>query len=166
MSSTVEIVDAAIAQFQKDDWTAPTVAAKARAYLDEKHPGVLAEWLMDRAELTLVRYIGDEARNDRLRSQAQMRRGAFGDAAERYVAGEGSAFDEYFVVGDERYRRRVGDMTGADWRDVAKRYSERKRVNGLMEQFALAVARKVGKQRTQDVLSEEQYENLYLKFFA
>lgn len=161
MTTPGEIVDEAVGRFKQGDWSSSIVADKAVAYLDEKHPGILSDWLLEHSRAFLARYIGDGTRYERHRRQALAARTAFAQSAEAYLAGQESAFDAYLVINDEGIQRRIGDMTGLDWVYVADEYAYTQRISGLMQQFARALARKVGKRRTQDVLTPQQYDGMF-----
>ena len=72
-------------------------------------------------------------------------------------------FSEAHVIDEDGTRKRAADMTGPEHLFVAEATYKKSANRALMlAAFHQAVAKKVGKRRTGDVLTEEQYEALYL----
>lgn len=155
--------------------SAGIVAAKLHAQLQESDPEFLDAWLHAMAVSLLRRVIG--LRSSRQRTIGRRRAGsaAFAAAAREFAEAheadpEDAAPGIYFagmfcgdhVVDDEHNRKLVPDMTGPDHLFVAENEYERDAAHKkMLAAFHRAVAKKVGKRRTADVLTEEQYEAMY-----
>ncbi len=139
-------------------FVAAVEAERFRDSLRASHPEVLAAWLAEH-ELEMIRQAitGLDRRNRTLsRTRGAARQfGDAGDDPERL-----SVFDIRFVVDGENLRKRVADMTGADHRFVADSYDSSATQAAMLAQFHRAIAKKVGKRRTADVLDAGQYESL------
>lgn len=153
-----------------DDWTPAdgdfvpaVVAAKVHAVLLETAPDVLDEWLRANSVIFLTDRIGQRLRQKRAVAAHQAKARAFGDAAVRAERGDVTAmrhFDVSYPVDDQNTWRRVGDMTGSDHLFVASRYQASGAYDLMIAAFHRAVAKKVGKKATAEVLTEEQYDAL------
>lgn len=149
-------------------WVAAIAAQKLHAELLETDPDLLDGWLHARAVDILRRTIGlrESSRSSAARNRAGAR--AFSDAADEAEAtGDFSTLPGMFaiayVIDKDETRKRAADMTGADHLFVAEHTYERDaRQSMLLAQFHRAVAKKVGKRKTSDVFTEEQYEAMYL----
>lgn len=147
------------------DFTHAEVAEKAFALLAEQEPETLAEWL----EGVGLRELRDASRQRSLSLRARARRqagpAAFAAASARFEAGALDALvpllEVDFCVDDDGTRRRVADMTGTDHAFVAGCYRFSSDREAMEAAFHTAVAKKVGKNRTADVLGEEAYRSLY-----
>lgn len=156
--------------------SAGVVAAKLHAQLLENDPEFLDGWLHAMAVPLLRRVIG--LRSSHLRTVGRRRAGAsafaaaaddFAEALERgsdEVAEIGVRFAGMFAcdheVDGEHNRKLVPDMTGSDHLFVAEHEYERNaKHQKMLAAFHRAVAKKVGKHRTSEVLTEEQYEAMY-----
>lgn len=153
------------------DYVAPVVAHDLVEKLRANDTELLTGWLDVRAEVTMTAYISDRIKNRRNASRESAARTAFASAAERFSAtGDGPAmrealvqrpFDAEHVVNESLLRRKVGEMTGVDHTFVANEYAETKQTAALLESFHRAVAKKVGKFKTKDVFTEQQYVEMY-----
>lgn len=65
------------------------------------------------------------------------------------------------VIDDQNNRKSIGEMTGPDHTFVANRYERTARAAGLQAAFHRAVAKKVGKDLTRNVMTENEYITLY-----
>lgn len=147
------------------DFTHAAVAEKAFAFLAEQEPETLAEWL----EGVGLRELREASRRRSMSLRARARRqagpAAFAAASARFENGDTDALvpmlEVDFCVDDDGTRRRVADMRGEDHAFVAACYQFSSQREAMEAAFHTAVARKVGKQRTADVLNEEQYRSLY-----
>lgn len=84
------------------------------------------------------------------------------DAALAISAGEPHGlFDEHHVISDDGIVRAVRDMTGKDHTYVGARYTERSKRNGVLAKFHEAMAFRIGYHRTEEVLTQDQYEDLF-----
>lgn len=131
--------------------------------MQDEYPGELAEWFQVRA----VQFVADELTTMLRRERAIARRRsgarAFAAAVEAHEAGDSEPlglFRTVHVIGDDNVRRPVADMTGPDHRYVAGQYRSEGNRALMLEAFHLAVAKKVGKRRTADVLTEDEYERM------
>lgn len=156
--SLAEIIDARLAD-TSGDFVPAVVASKLAAELREKDPAALTLWLDEHAERFLTDEISRRLSSTRATAARQAKARAFADAGDdvELVA----QFAVVHVVADDFTRRRVGDMTGDDHRYVASAYGASGRYDLMCEAFHLAVARKVGKKRTADVLTEDQYSEMF-----
>ncbi len=137
-------------------------------------PGALAAWLDSRAEAVVRAVITELIRRDRAKSRASAGPREFSESARRlqHARQSGDAalaaaeervgmFTTMFCVSADLVQKRVADMSGPEHEFVADAY-EGSANGALMEAaFHRAVAKKVGKRRTADVMTEQQYERLY-----
>ena len=143
-----------------DGWVAGIVAAELHADLTATDPDLLSGWLHASAEHWLQQTIRDRSRSTRAHARHHAGAHQFADAADDPETLRGMLSVDY-VIDDSQTRKRAGDMTGPDHRYVANSYTATGNRALLLAEFHVAVARKVGKRRTSDVLSLDQYENLY-----
>jgi hypothetical protein len=153
-------------------WVAAIVASKLHAQLLESDPELLDGWLHVMATQMLRRMIGLRQSSERTTARRRAGGRAFAAAAERYASAEGgtettgaalaSLFRVTHVVDDENTQKRAADMTGPEHLFVAETEYERDAKRSMMlAAFHRAVAKKVGKRRTGDVLTEAQYDAMY-----
>jgi hypothetical protein len=155
-------------------WVAAVVAEKLCSQLLESDPGLLDGWLRAMAVPLLRRVIGLRVHQAGRAAKRSARVRAFASVAADLEAAEGDErtsvaaallgmFSEIHVVDEDQTRKRAADMTGPEHLFVAENTHQRTANTALMlAAFHRAVARKVGKKRTADVLSEEQYESMYI----
>lgn len=148
-------------------WVAAIVAEKLHAGMLENDPDLLDGWLHAMAVQTLRQEIGLRARSER--TVARRRAGAlsFASAAgDAELSGDPSRLLGLFrvnhVVDAQDTRKRAADMTGEEHLFVAEDYQRSANTARMLAAFHRAVAKKVGRKRTSDVLTEEQYEQMYL----
>lgn len=147
------------------DYVAPIVAAELVERLRVADPELLSGWLHLRASVFVADVIARRSNSKRSAARAMAPRRAFAEASKVFEGGADplalEPFKTEYVVDGGNTRRRVADMTGEDHRFVAAGYADTKNTAALLEQFHLAVARKVGRRRTADVISEDQYLRMY-----
>lgn len=155
-------------------WVAAVVAEKLCGQLLESDPELLDGWLHVMAVSLLRRVIGLRVHQVSRAAKRSARVRAFASAAADLETAEGDErapaaaallgmFDEIHVVDEDQTRKRAADMTGSEHLFVAENTHQRTANTALMlAAFHRAVAKKVGKKRTADVLSEEAYEALYI----
>jgi len=146
------------------DYILAVVSADLVAELRRTDPRLLAGWLDANAEQFVTQVLGDQARSRRGKQSSDAPRSAFKDAAERFEGGDKEAlspFDLHFVVGEDRLRRRLGDMTKADHLFVAGEHVKRSNAALFESAFHKAVAKRIpaGK-TTSDVMTEDEYVRL------
>jgi hypothetical protein len=160
-----EMAAAIEAAMPDGDYVAPIVAAELVERLRAEDPELLSGWLHLRAAVFLADSIARRSNSLRSAARVMAPRRAFAEASKVFETGAAplalEPFKTEYVVDGGNTRRRVADMTGEDHQFVAAAYADSKRTAALLEQFHLAVARKVGKRRTADVISEEQYLRMY-----
>lgn len=143
------------------DFVAAVVAEKFVAQLREKQPGAVEDWLDRHCVALVTEQLTKRIGATRNRAAQQVKRKAFADAVEDDDTEALSQFADWKVIDAENTRRKVADMTGADHAFVADAYGRSGRYDLMLEAFHKAVAKKVGKRRTADVLTEEQYGSLF-----
>ena len=147
------------------DWIAAVVAAKLRARLAETDPDLLDGWLHAMAERMLTEVIGLHVRSERAKARSRAGSRAFREASDAAEDGDDSAiglFAVLHVVDEKNTQKRAADMTGPEHLYVAEETYQRTANEALMmAAFHRAVAKKVGKRKTADVLTEQQYEQMY-----
>jgi hypothetical protein len=150
-----------------DAWAKPAhcvpgvVAARIIETVD---PVLLDGWLRQRATEILASAIAKHKRATAAASRASAAPRAFEKARREAAGGDVAAlssFTAYCTVDAKKTRRRVADMTGADHEFVAAGCEKEAKSAALLAEFHRQVARKVGSNRTSDVLSEKQYDQLY-----
>lgn len=130
------------------------------AWARQEIPEVLQEWLDSNA----VRFTA-QTMNSMLRSERQIaiqrasaRRFALAaESGDRETLG---MFKLMYSVDENNTRRKVADMTGRDHVYVADRYAITGNRVLLLAEFHRAIARRVGENRTGDVMDEAEYERL------
>lgn len=151
------------------DFIPSLVAQKVAAMLSENDPTFLDAWLHEHAPYFITHMMTTWMRTSRHVAVSRAQRGVFEKAAEKLVAGEvleEGIFEQLYVVAEDKLRRKLGDMTGTDHVFVATRYQNSAQRDGLLAEFHRAVARKVKKRKTSEVMSEEQYEALLRSVLA
>lgn len=118
---------------------------------------VLDAWLHERAPYFLTAEISSWLRSERSRAHHHAKAVAFGQAVEE---GSVSEFSVVYEVDEDHTRRRVADMTAADHRFVAAAYHRSARTDLMLAAFHKAVAKKIGRRKTSEALTEEQYVRL------
>jgi hypothetical protein len=156
-----EMGEAITAALGSGDVVAPVVAEKLHAELLEKDADLLEGWLRASAVHFLTRTIGDRDRRER--TTARTRAGArdFAEAAEAGDTERLSTFAVRLVVAEDNTRRPIGEMTGADHKFVASEYGRSAATARMLQAFHTAVAKRVGKKKTAEVMDEATYERLY-----
>jgi hypothetical protein len=156
------------------DWVAAIVAEKLCGQLLEGDPDLLDGWLHAMAVPLLRRAIGLRIHQERCAAKRGARAREFAAAAADLESADGEEresvtaallgmFSEIHVVDADQTRKRAADMTGSEHLFVAENTYQKSANTALMlAAFHRAVAKKVGKKRTADVLSEDQYEAMYL----
>jgi hypothetical protein len=148
-------IDAAIPV--KGILTSRQVAETLHEELLTDDPALLHGWLRANAVQFLTDVIGQRLRSERGRYRNTSRR-AFGDAAE--VGDLSNYFEQRFVIDDGNSWKKLGDMTGVDHKYVASQYERSAKTDALLAKFHVAVARKVGAKRTDEVFTAEQLYKL------
>lgn len=136
------------------------VATEFVEFMRREAPEELQDWLSDHA----VRFVSDELSSIlRRERQTVIRRAAARSFALAAASGDRDrlgAFTMVYTIDDSNTRRTVKNMTGRDHLYVADAYT----INGnrvlLLAEFHRAIARRVGDRRTEDVMSEQEYERL------
>jgi hypothetical protein len=161
---SAERVEGLLDEAAEDAEFIPAVsAAKLAAGLREQDPASLSEWLDMHAEEFLTEALQRRIKGSRASALRRAKARAFGEAASAAASGDTEAlahFSVLYVVSADNTRRRVGDMTGGDHRFVSASYGASGRHDLMLEAFHLAVAKKVGRRRTADAMTEEQYDAL------
>jgi hypothetical protein len=163
-----------ISATEGSDFVAGVVAAKLHAQLQEADPDLLDGWLHTVAVQTLRQHVGLISRQRRMHGRRHARARAFSETAREFADTSGGneaaqagqrfigMFKSDFVIDDDGTRRYVPEMTGADHLFVAvHQYDREASHQKMLAAFHRAVAKRVGKKRTADVLNEEQYEAMY-----
>lgn len=164
------VVDELILQYadRKADIVPAECATKILEKLREEHSEDLAVWLDSLARAVIRERLTSiiRSRRSRARSDAPKRRFAHAveqgaEAVARHVreVAAVSFFDTRFNVGDN-IQRRFGDMTGADHLFVARSFESSANHDLMLAAFHRAVAKRVGKKITADVLTEDQVRSM------
>lgn len=135
----------------KADYVAPILAEKLVRQLRSKNPTLLSGYLNLRAVSIVTELIGLRDRHERRQNRNRMTRNAI----------ESGSFSVVLTVDANNTRRRVADMTGADFRFVANGYSRDSKVAAMYAAFYRAVAKRIDGRRCADVMTEQQYDTLY-----
>lgn len=149
-------------------WVAAIVAEKLHAGLLENDPDLLDGWLHAMAVQALRQEIGLRARVERTVTRRRAGARAFASAAgDAGQSGDPAPLLGLFrvthVIDPQNTRKRAADMTGEEHLFVAENTYQRSAHEALtLAAFHRAVGKKAGKRRTADVLTEEQYEAMYL----
>lgn len=126
--------------------------------MEGSFPDELAEWMRTHAVRVCTAELTALLRAERRR--ASRRRGAR-TFAEAEAAGDVSVFATVYEIDPDHTRRPVAEMTGADHLYVAESYEVSGNRALMLAEFHRAVARRIGDQRTTDVLTETEYRRLY-----
>lgn len=125
--------------------------------LDTTDPDLLTGW----SRLTLHQNLLSLLRSLDARDRSQSVRRAFTDQRVAFEAGDLTAFDVVHVVNNEFLRKRVGEMTAADHRYVAQRYTASAiRASYEAEFHSVVAARLDAGQVTADAFNPSQYVRL------
>lgn len=146
---------------QGSDWVPALVAEKLIDRLKTDDPDLLNGWLHTLAPQLLTDAISTRERSVRTVTRRRATSRAFATAAESGDPIELGSFAVTFVIDETDTRRRVADMTGTDHRFVATGYAASAKRARMLGAFHQAVAKKVGKQRTAEVMSEAEYDRLF-----
>lgn len=149
---------------QGSDWVPALVAEKLIDRLKADDPDLLNGWLHTLAPQLLTDAISMRERSIRTVTRRRASARAFGKASEAAESGdltEIGSFAVTYAIDDDNTRRRVADMSGADHQFVASDYTRKAKRSQMLAAFHRAVAKKVGKKRTADVMSEDEYDRLY-----
>jgi hypothetical protein len=143
------------------DFVIGPVATELVWGLRESDPDLLQGWLQEHAVAIVADCIRARQRAARSRAASQAKAVAFGDAADRFSAGDSAAlspFTAHLVVNEKNLRRPVKDMTKEDHLFVAGAHEARSNAALLLAAFHKAIAKRIppGK-TTSDVFSEEEY---------
>jgi hypothetical protein len=159
MSAFDDTIEAALDAID-GDFVAAILADKLVANAEATE---LNEWLHEHAVAFVTARIKERCASRRSSALRRAPARRFGKAAAAAESGDLepiSHFRVVYVVDDTDTRRSVGDMTGADHTFVASRYEQRGNRQLMLGAFHRSVAKKVGKRRTADVFTEEQYDAL------
>lgn len=148
----------------------PFISNVAAAEIVEKlranDPDLLYGWLAAHAVQIVRVAILEIDRSRRSSARVQTARSVFAAAAERAEQGDPNGLEQFrtgwlstrFVVDGER--RLLSDLTGEDILKIADDYHKRAESNLLEEAFMRAIAKRIGKRRVGDVLSDEKLNQL------
>lgn len=151
-----------------ETFATPVEASKFMDWMREHEPELLENWL-DRHLLDLVKMAMERRlRGDRTRARVRSRARAFQRAAGTLRdTGDATPLGRFrretFAVDSDHTRKVVARMTGADHLFVAENYGRSGRNLLMLQAFHRAVARRVGDLTTEEVFSEEEYDELYLR---
>lgn len=158
-----ELLDRHLADLES--YVAAVEAERFRDYLADHYPDVLKAWHQEREVIWISQAIGLRDRSERGKARRRARARQFHEASESFERdGDYEALNPFtvrYVVNDDNARKQVGDMTGVDHRFVASQYERSAKQDQMLAAFHHAVAKKIGRKRTRDVLTPEQYEALY-----
>ncbi|MEV2277814.1 hypothetical protein AB0I72_19740 [Nocardiopsis sp. NPDC049922] len=155
---TAEMTALVEARTSGSGWVPAVVAAQLVDHLRDADPGLLAGWLQEMAPHLLTDMITTRERS--IRATSRRRAGAHAFAAAAGDEERLRSFAVTYAVDGQNTRRRVADMTGDDHRFVADSYAESANRARMLSTFHEVVARKVGRRRTADVMSEAEYDRL------
>lgn len=139
-------------------------AATFVALMREDEPGLLDVWLQENAVRFTHRFIRERLHSDRNAARRGRKAREFASAGGAHDEGDDEALSHYAtrcVVDEKNTQRLVADMTGADHLFIAGQYRTNAAPLLMLDAFHCAVAKKVGKRRTADVMSEDEYDRLY-----
>jgi hypothetical protein len=142
-----------------------TIPDAAEALLAEAlatRPRELKKWLMDDAYNAIAIKIREFGVNDRARTR---RTSVFAEALAEYETGDLDALACYterfwearYIVTDGGALKSLGDMVGKDHAFVSRAYGDMARQDAILESVHAVLARKVGKRRTSDVFTPQEY---------
>lgn len=168
-------MDERIAEATKGSgWVAAVVAQKLHASLLESDPDLLDGWLNAMAVQMLRRVIGLRTHAERAAAKRGARVREFSEAADDFEAADDAEekdaaagrllgmFAMPYVIDADGTQKRAADMTGPDHLFVAGDKEKTAKTARMEAAFHRAVAKKVGKKRTADVIPLDQYEAMYL----
>jgi hypothetical protein len=158
----------------------PVVARRLFEELSREDPELLDGWLREQGLAALTRAVGNRVRNLRSQARQQVERRSrmsrhgsaaarFGQAVRDFEAGQVTALSAYtalHVVNSRHDRARACDMTGPDHQFVAGKYEGTAVESFLLSAFHSAVADRVGDSITSNVLTQDEYEDLYRSICA
>lgn len=143
-------------------WILAVEAAKFTASARETDPKGFAEWLDENAEQFVTWRGASYERHNRAQAVARMNARRFHEAVSNASADEvRDIFAVTFVVGAQDERKRLGAMTAADHNFVADGYERDGKRALMFAAFHRALAKKVGSQRTDAVMTAEKVETLF-----
>ncbi len=142
------------------DFVSAVEADKFVTWMEEVAPGELLDWLSENARRFVTRDMQQTMMRRRTSAINRAKSRAFGQAVEDGDVEYLGHFAAVYTVDPDSTRRRVADMTGDDHRYVAGEYEGSAKHDLMMAAFHRAVAKKVGKRRTADVLDEDKYDAL------
>lgn len=163
----MSVIDEVIAKFTpaEGDFIPARVVEDACTWLEENDRDALTDWLWEHRHALLNDLLGRRLAAQRAVTMKRARARAFGTATSAFSEGDAeplSHFQVVHVVDGAQTRRRVAEMTGTDHKFVADQYESSGRYSLLLGAFHRQVAKKVGGNRTGDVLDEATYERIYL----
>lgn len=126
--------------------------------MQDDHPDELDEWVAASTRRFIANAMKSKLGADRRRSRTQASAKQFSETDIDEIV---DSFSVTYVIGSEKIRRRVGDMNGADHIFVADSYDHDAAPLLMAAAFHRAVAKKAGKRRTADVMTVEQYDELW-----
>jgi hypothetical protein len=150
----------------ESDFVVAIEAEKLRARLEETEPELLDQWLHENVARFLANEIGLRLRSQRSTTQGRAAARAFDAAAkeaEKRPTASKRIFAVTYAVDKDDTRKSVGEMTGADHLFVAGHREVLGNRLKFEAAFHRAVAKVVGKRKTSEVMTEEQYTELYRK---
>lgn len=139
------------------DFVIADEAEKILGMLEEYHQDLLARWQRQLTVTAIAATLREVQRSERSRAR---RATSLSQNAEKLSAaveaGSVDVFAQPFHIGGGVHRP-LGDMTGQDHTFVAERYEMTSKREAFEAVFHRVLAKKVGKHRTADVLTPEQY---------
>lgn len=143
---------------------APKVAERVVKKLRATDKDLLDGWLEANAQGFIRDAINHAGRSTRAHVRQTRGRSVFGEAAERYQAGDGDALDSWLdvrYVVEDGSRKKLSDMTADDLRFTADEYERTESESAMEKAFLRALAKKVGKKGTvSDHLTEDQIRSI------
>lgn len=156
---TAEFAAGLIESVPDGEFVPAIVASNYIARLADTDPALLNGWLVANAAAFATDLLGCRLRNSRAKARAHASAREFAaNVADPDYAG---SFTITYRIADDDTRIRVADMTGDHHRFVASDYEASARTDRMLAAFHRAIAKKVGKARTADVISEGEYDALY-----
>lgn len=139
-------------------------AEEARRYdelMRSEHPDLHAEFLASNSYRLYYELLSSAYRGSRQSARHHSAAASFGELKSADTE-ELSVFRRWRCrVDAENTQRAIGLMTGADHLFVADEFRAAKEQSAMLEAFHRALARKVGKRRTEEVMGEEEFIRLY-----
>lgn len=140
------------------DYIAEVEGQKFVEFMRAEHPAELDEWLTTHAAAFVSKHFAKRDRMARARAIQREPQRSFSEAVQASAEGAGvGVFDKFLVINDDAVRRPIGEMTGVDHKFVARSYKNTGNRSLLLAAFHGAISNKLGKRRTADVFTEEQY---------